>query len=469
MARIDRSRVYPKAVEWAFVENWPGFAEQSEADRAHLTIKVIQCYRQKRFQHIKYEDAICYHYQQRDADFGRGRFQLLNRHLNLFVVHEHWQRGEYTKGYALAEDAHALMENIPIRPQNRMVDDQGYVLRTPATWAIEERDSRGHSRKGTGNIPAVVQVDIDALLALQREGLEWKWHYKDGLPAPTTGRLGQRLAEMDGDQQRLNWLRFYLEIPVRLTLIQADTYHMPRGSAEVTYTEYESGRVYSATGFMQTACREIRAAAFRGCWDYDLSACHHALLAQYADRFGMETPAVSDYIRDKATIRRAIAQEIGVPLKAVKQAMTSLIYGSQRRATPIPGKKERPAILEAMGSTEKAEAFIHHPVVAALHGDITRVRDGIIKAMPTMRGYVINAMGKGIKPQKGKPAEVLSHILQGAEAACLHAVIRAHGDQLVMLMHDGWISRTRLDCEELTRTIQQGTEFVMECEETQLI
>jgi hypothetical protein len=279
--------------------------------------------------------------------------------------------------------------------------------------------------------------------------------------------LQKRLAGIETDQKRLTWLHFHLDVPIKLTLLQADTYHLPKGTAEVTYQESNSGRIYAINGFMQTACREIRAAAFQGLWDYDFSACHHSLLSQLARRVGIDTPTLDQYLRGKATIRRQIAEEIDVPLAAVKQSMIAMVYGAQRRTSPIPGKKELPAILAAMGSEEKARAFFAHPFVKALYDDLHQIRKPIIDAMPRKRGYAINVLGKGIRETE-PPERILAHQLQGAEATCLGAVIQTSGENLTLLMHDGFISRTRLNIDELTDAIFKSTGFLMEIEEAEL-
>jgi hypothetical protein len=177
MSALDRSRIYPQAVEQLFVDHWPGFAEESNADRGFLTLLVINCYRQKRYRHSHYEGMTQYYCRVRDGHFGRGRFQEINARLHLFEVTSGYCKGSFTRGYALEPDAQSLIENLPLSP-TAMVDPQGNVIRTPATYAIESKDSNGQTRKGKGNIPASTHVNVDALLELQREGLQWKWHYK---------------------------------------------------------------------------------------------------------------------------------------------------------------------------------------------------------------------------------------------------------------------------------------------------
>lgn len=475
MARANRAKLYPQAIEQAFCQALPAFAKESAPTRAHLTLLMISAYRQKRFQHHRYEGQISIYSRSLDEMFGRSEFAIINRRVGLFEIEQNYSfcasgSPGWTRGYKLTASAEMIMESVQLQ-QTHMVDEKGVIVRTPETLAIAKKDERGNHRAGRGNIPAVVNINVDELLKLQAEARAWKWHYKDGLPAPTTGRLHKRLSDMAAHVDRLQWLEYFIIQPITHILLAADTIAMPKGCTEVTYTEYPSGRLYSNQGYLQTACREIRAAAFSGCWDYDFSACHFALISQLSARIDQPTPTIDAYLWQKAEIRQHLAAELDVPLKAIKVSLTALIYGAPRKVHSFwkNHREVEPAILKNMGGDkEKARRFFEHPIIDAMHEEIQRVRDKIIAAAPTHRGRIINALGKSIEPKKHKPYETLSHLLQGAESAALHAVIQSHGQDLILLMHDGWISRQRLDCDQLTDEIHRATGFLLDIEEAEL-
>lgn len=465
VATINRSKLYPLSVECAFVEGWPGFAALAASDRANFILLIITAYRRRRYDHCVYDGAMTLYCRVRDELFGRGRFFELNATLKLFAVNPEYAIGAYTMGYSLTPGAALVMESIPMKGNESWQDTDGHVLKTPARLAIQQRDIRGNHRRGTGNIGAVVDLNLSELLALQDEARQWKWHFKDGLPPPSGGRLAARLAAMSSDEARVMWLHFHALVPLDLILRAADTAVMKRGQAEITYIEHESGRLYTDGGFVQCAIRETRAAAFRGCFDYDVSNCHYSLLSQLARRCGHETPAIDDYLLRKSAIRDQLAADLGVSVKAIKSCLIALIYGASRRVNVyFKGNKEtRPAILRYMGSPEKARALFDHRLFAALLADIRRVRKPVIDSMPRNRGRLINPFGKGIDSKESE--ELLAHILQGAEAAILHVVIRLAGESICLLMHDGWVSREPLNIPQIVDAIRAETGFDVEIEQ----
>ena len=98
MAKVNYSQLYAKAVEEVFIESWPGFAEQSASDRAHLVVLMTSALRCGKYKHNVYEDHVSYYCRTRDQHFGVGGFQRLNAALKLFEVAEHWLVGSHTKG-----------------------------------------------------------------------------------------------------------------------------------------------------------------------------------------------------------------------------------------------------------------------------------------------------------------------------------------------------------------------------------
>lgn len=467
MAKIDRTRVYPRIVEQTFNESWPGFKELDADDRRHLTMLLCSASRCGRYAHSVYADAITYCARIRDEQFGRGRFQAINARLGLFEIEEWWLKGSHTKGYRLTREATFLMESIPLRT-TELMDTHGLTVKTPARDAILQRDANGNNRKGKGQLSAVVPVNIDNMVALLAEARAWKYHFNDGCAPPQGGRFEQRLRDMADDRQRLDWLTQYLIVPLTLTILRADTAAMPRGNLEIQYLESTAGRLYAIAGVLQTMPREVRNAAFAGCYDYDVENCHFDILRQLAERIGLQTPAIDDYLLNKSEIRRTIAADIDAPAKDVKAALISIIYGSTKRTNSYykEGREVQPAIVRLMGVDKAAELFAH-PLYLALHQEVKGVRKPILAAAPKHRGREVNLFGKGISTSETAEAR-LAHAIQGIEALILDTVIQAHSRTLRLLMHDGWVSSERLDVAELSKLIFQATGFRVALEENPL-
>jgi hypothetical protein len=85
---------------------------------------------------------------------------------------------------------------------------------------------------------------------------------------------------------------------------------------------------------------------------------------------------------------------------------------------------------------------------------------------------VAGVMHMGIEaPQfekKKATFNLLCHALQGVEALTLKAVVTEHGEDILLCMHDGWVSRRRLNCSKLQNLIYVATGFELEIEEQKL-
>lgn len=64
--------------------------------------------------------------------------------------------------------------------------------------------------------------------------------------------------------------------------------------------------------------------------------------------------------------------------------------------------------------------------------------------------------------------KLLSHALQGVEALALKTVVAQHGQDILLCMHDGWVSQTKLDCKQLQDSIFRATGFDLGIEQVQL-
>lgn len=457
---FDFSTSFPAAVEATFSANWPGFAGLPAVHRFKLASLLCSAARSKRYRHLRNPDAITYHCRVRDADFGRGVFQKINADLGLFDVTDHWLVGKYTKQYRAADAALSLIEKLELS-KVRLVDHNGRQLKTPAKDAIQQRDTGGNNRTGQGNIPAVISVDIDRLLALRTEAEQWRWYLKDGYPKPTTRILQKRLEELPDNTARRNWISDYALIGLTLAIMHCDTDYLPYGQTEIRYFEYPSGRLYSVGPSLQNDFRELRKAALAGHWDYDIENCHYTLCRQLAHRIGIETPAIDHYLAHKSDVRKELASITGSPVANIKQCLLALIYGART------GLSKQQAIVETIG-LDAAGVLFKQPAFASLAAEVKTIRQPIIDSMPRNRGKIVNPFGKTAPADVKTPEQALAFVVQGAEAACLHTVIRRHGADLRLLQHDGWTSAARLDTAQLEAEIAGDTGFSVSIEEAAL-
>lgn len=126
------------------------------------------------------------------------------------------------------------------------------------------------------------------------------------------------------------------------------------------------------------------------------------------------------------------------------------------------------AIGEAMGEAA-ATLFVRDAFVVRLKQEIVKVRPTILAEQKTHRGQLGNALGiftptKKENGFKKSPAALLSHVLQGYEALCLQTVVRQYGSNILLCMHDGWISRVPLDTAVLENELFKATGLILSIE-----
>lgn len=251
-----------------------------------------------------------------------------------------------------------------------------------------------------------------------------------------------------------------LERQMMAVLVRLSRNTIHPGAVPHRYTQYRTGRIFAARASLQFASKNIRAAGLVGCWDYDIANCHPTIIAALAARIGMATPALNEYIAAKQAIRCAIAEEAGITIDQAKSCLLMAVYGA------VVSTSARSAITKEVGA-EAAGRLRRSPHFAAIHAEIVRVRQGIIEAHKGVGGWVVNALGLRMSPQE--PARVLlAHITQGVEALALRAIVAAHGAGIELCVHDGWVTRQRLDVIGLEEVVRNATGIPLRIEERRL-
>ena len=249
-----------------------------------------------------------------------------------------------------------------------------------------------------------------------------------------------------------------------LRLLKLSRNTMCPGQIPVLYEQKSTGRLTEVLSSLQSNEREVISAALHGMWDYDLQNAHFSIFSAWAKKLGHATPVVDQYVRHKAEIRRELTQHCQSNLDDIKQSLISLMYGAPLNANP-----DFTSIPKMLGVAE-AKLFISHPFVKSLKKEISSIGKYIVNDTYTNRGCYVNAMGIEPSKSKGKTSTfaLLSHALQGVEALALKTVVTKHQLDILLCMHDGWVSRTKLDCKQLQDSIFSATGFDLGIEEAQL-
>ena len=109
---------------------------------------------------------------------------------------------------------------------------------------------------------------------------------------------------------------------------------------------------------------------------------------------------------------------------------------------------------------EAAKAFCELEVVRALHSEIKQGARLIIESYKNQsrrRDTIINDIGRSCVISKSSRSTQLSHILQGAEAQILSSVRQRWGSSLLLLMHDGFVSKNQLSTSMMSQHVFKET------------
>jgi hypothetical protein len=222
----------------------------------------------------------------------------------------------------------------------------------------------------------------------------------------------------------------------------------------------QSGRLYASGLNLQNCKREIRFAALDGHSDYDLKACHFAILAQLAARYGHTSGRISDYVEHRREIRSQIARNTHLTVQEVKQALAAAAYGATL------SKRPQDAIPSALG-LDRALRLYDDPIFRELVFDLRAAAKVVVQSHPRKQGRLVNAAGRLIDVGEAT-SQLAAHLLQGVEAVALESAVRNCAAHVLLLQHDGFTADRRLDVERLNRAVFDATGLVLEFEEDQI-
>jgi hypothetical protein len=402
-----------------------------------------------------------------EAYFGRGGFNRLNAAHRVFEVLE-TDTPRCTRGYRVAPDIKVAVDNYLRRVDERLPQlitrDGTRILKAPR--AVASENSEGRAPKAWAGVPIInnVPVDFDLLVT-------YSAHLRRYLSTGGRWVAGSLVPFSPAELQAIGYRAEILNRLIGLCNSNlGGRMYIPH-----RYEEKDCGRLHAVGAVnLQSAPGEIKAAAVHGCWEYDFSNCHYSILLQLAQRVRVDLPEVRWYLENKRALRESLAARIGTEdVDAVKTCLISgPLYGAHSRLS------ERAAIQQLVGR-DCARRLFADPQYCALKQDVKRARGRITRAARVEQDRLFNAVGSSItledpersrpgKPRHRTPAALLSHLLQGIEALMLRTVIDAYPEDVVLPMHDGWVSRRRLDVAELERLILDKTGFAMRVEEEQV-
>jgi len=415
-----------------------------------------------------------------DRGRTRCRFNTINQRVGMFEVlswNKHYGEARPYRPKPILRQAYlsysATFPVVPDKPAQLIDVNTGCVVGTLRGNAVLSKDSNNRTAQMQAQDRAKINpycpVNIPELQGAEMMLVELQHQVSQGRDNVfITEQL--EFFGYDGTEHRDLGIWMDLRL-VNLTHILhlANTAACPYGNIPSGYIEHQSGRLYAATyPHLQNVPRELKRVALAGCWEYDFANCHYSLFHQMAGEEGYEATNIQHYIDNKAEVRQQVAEDVGLTVNQVKEALLALIYGASTRKGEANPYFSKNTLLNICGwNKEKHLVLLNHPLFHGLSRDLEKGRDLITAAAPRSRGGIKNLMGK-YTDRSNRKSQVLAHLLQGAEAWCLNTILRHYGEQIILLQHDGWNTTNRLDVGEMELVVARDTGFEIRIEEEHL-
>jgi hypothetical protein len=244
----------------------------------------------------------------------------------------------------------------------------------------------------------------------------------------------------------------------------------------IQYTQYQSGRLFTQDKSLQNLCREAKAAALKGCFDYDIENCHYEIFRQLTDRIGIQTPQMDFYCLNKSLFRNRLAERNQTSVKAAKIVLLSLIYGaklSKDKRLSIFQSIYKEGILSEEEITSTVDKLQKDPEFREFIRELKMVKAPVFEKHKSWSNIhydnmVFNIFGTRKPCGQNPDNESMAHIIQGYEAEMLRVVLKEVGDDIRLIQHDGFVSAKKLDVKALENSIEKHTGFRIKITETEL-
>jgi len=435
----DRDEYVPESLVKLLCRESREFAKLESRHQTNLAY-LVWVEGQTRREHRLFPGFRTFTYTELEKRFGRGGFKRINDAVGLFEVTSNWSKSQgATKGYRLTAKARELKDRY-LKPRRvaitKLMTMDGRAIQTiPA--AISSKALNGVTATAWRKAKVHNKIPVD--IKWMRLAHDWISRTLEG------GQPGDLFAKADHDD-----LTYRAEVLGQLLKI-SHTDVAGRGYIIHRYAEATTGRLYARGVSLQTVPRLIRKAALHGLHEYDIENCHYAVFAQMAARFSVECRAINRYLADKPATRQRIAESVGISPDQAKACLLAIMYGAKRSS------RRGNAIPDNIGVAQARRLFAD-PLFCAIADDLLAGRAAILKGWPRRRSTMLNAMDKRIGLKE--PAEDrLAHLIQGVEAQALRAIVDLYPEEVLLLMHDGFVASRALDVPLLERRMFEVTGY----------
>jgi len=147
----------------------------------------------------------------------------------------------------------------------------------------------------------------------------------------------------------------------------------------------------------------------------------------------------------KDEVREGVAKRVGIKKEQDKMCLLALMFGAKTT------ERADNAIPRDIG-VEKARMIYRDRDFAAIDNNVQQGRKVILKSCLKNRTTLL-------KKLRENPEVRMVHIIQGVEAQAIRAAIRLYPDEIVLLMHDGFVTTRAIDVQALERHIFDETGY----------
>lgn len=233
------------------------------------------------------------------------------------------------------------------------------------------------------------------------------------------------------------------------------------------YEESEAGRIYFKGQLnLQNIKKLIRYTAIRDCYEYDLQAASYSLVAARAKQIDstLDISVIENYVANRKKIRAQIAKDVfghdfegSKFIDIIKTALTLIGFSGRLQTlnendpkTGLPVLDLDKAFNTHKFGNEMILKFIKHKEVKALHENLKTANKvlhdhymNLNNQLEVRTGFKFEQYDdKGEKKGRGKR---LAHIYQSLESMALDVLMIHAGDNLVLMLHDGILSKEQLN------------------------
>ena len=438
-----RDKYVPEDFIEALARNIKGYKGMNKVHQQRMAYYIWDSnawYRKHKFKLWEEDHYMTISYRELEKDFGRGGFNRINDNLKLFDVTPNWHKDKnLTRGYKLSGEVAAVKEKY-LKPRDRavtrLIDANAQALRSlPVSVAAKDSEevtaTAWKNAKPLNNIP----VDIRTLKTLH---------------AHLTRLMGADIDDMFAHAAHQDYQLVAEEVGKLLRL--ANTNVAGKGYIMHRYYEAKTGRLYAKGTSLQTVPRIVRQSAMHGLYEFDFENCHYAIFDQMAASYGYESDAIRYYLTHKKGVRTQLAEELGLSIPDIKTCLLAVMYGARTNTW------HENAIPKTINNPAKTRALYAHPLFKGITDDIKQGRRIILDNCPKRRTTILNAIGKSVK-RKEKPEVILAHLLQGIEARALERVVEILPDDVLLLLHDGFVTRDNIEVSFMEREVYQATGY----------